>query len=82
MKENKKPEQPNLFGDQDFIFNVLHTEHSDINAEIERNQETIRKKKEKILYLEDKKAEVDKAIKIVKRQKKELEAATKKRGGK
>ena len=82
MKEKKKSEQPNLFGDQDFIFNVLHTELSDINAEIGRNQEGIRKKEERIQSLEDRKAEVNKAIEIVKKQKKELEEAPKKRGKK
>lgn len=71
-KEKKKPEQPNLFGDQDFVFNVLQTELSDITEEIVRTQDAIEKKEEKLEKLRDRKEEVEKATKIVAGQKKKL----------
>ena len=60
-----KPGQPNLFGDQDFVFNVLQTELTDISAEIEKTQEAIERKKEKLEKLRERKQEVDKAADIV-----------------
>lgn len=71
-KEKKKPEQPNLFGDQDFVFNVLQTELSDIADEIVKTREAIEKKEEKLEKLHDRKEEVEKATKIVANQKKKL----------
>ena len=67
-----KSEQPNLFGDQDFVYNVLQTELSDIDDEIKSTQEAIEKKEEKLEKLRVWKEEVDKATKIVANQKKEL----------
>lgn len=75
-----KSEQPNLFGDQDFVYNVLQTELSDIDDEIERTQESIDKKEEKLEKLRERKQEVSKATKIVANQKKELKEKAKKEG--
>lgn len=69
-KEKKKMEQPNLFGDQDFVFNVLQTELSDITDEMVKTREAISKKEEKLEKLQDRKEEVEKATKIVAGQKK------------
>ncbi|GAI33733.1 unnamed protein product [marine sediment metagenome] len=70
-----KPEQSDLFGDQDFVYNVLQTELSDISDEIEKTQEAIGKKKEKLEKLRNRKQEVDKAAGIVANQKKEVKDA-------
>jgi len=78
LAEKKKPEQPNLFGDQDFVYNVLETDLTDINSSIVRAQDAIDKKKIEIDELQDRKSEVIKAIKIVRKQKKELEKKVKK----
>lgn len=68
-KESKKPEQTNLFGDQDFVYNVLQTELSDIAEEMMRTREAISKKEEKLEKLKGRKEEVYKATKIVADQK-------------
>lgn len=47
-KESKPDEQKTLFGDQDFVFNVLQTKQSGLGFEIKRCEEAIDKKKELI----------------------------------
>ncbi len=75
-----KPEQPNLFGDQDFVFNVLQTELTDIDDEMVKTREAIEKKEEKLEKLHVWKEEVSKAAEIVANRKKELKKKTKKEG--
>ena len=80
LREEAKPDQPNLFGDQDFVFNVLQTELSDVVDEIEKTQEAIDRKEEKLEKLRERKQEVHKAANIVANQKKELEKKARKEG--
>ena len=73
-KETKPDEQKTLFGDQDFVFNVLQTRQSDLGFEIKRCEEAIDKKKELIKQLDKDKKETEKAIAIVGKQRKDLSA--------
>ena len=71
-------EQPNLFGDQDFVFNVLQTELTDIDDEMVKTREAIDRKKEKLEKLQERKQEVNKAADIVANQRKEVKKKVKK----
>lgn len=73
-----RPQQPNLFGDQDFVFNVLQTELTDIDDEMVKTREAIDRKKEKLEKLQERKQEVNKAADIVANQRKELKKKVKK----
>lgn len=64
-----KPDQPNLFGDQDFVFSTLQEEISGIYSEIERAQESIEKKKELLKDLNRRKQQLDKAALIITKSK-------------
>jgi len=61
-----KPDQPNLFGDQDFVFSALQEELSVIHSMIERTIESIDKKKELLDDLKRRKQQLDKAAVMVK----------------
>jgi chromosome segregation ATPase len=67
-KETKPTEQQNLFGDQDHVFNVLHTRMTDLNSEIEKAFEVIDKKESIIKDLKKEVKETRKAIDIVAKQ--------------
>jgi len=71
LKEKKKPqpEQPNLFGDQDFVFSTIQEEISGIHSMIERTMESIDKKKEFLEDLKRRKQQLDKAAAIVRKAK-------------
>jgi bisphosphoglycerate-independent phosphoglycerate mutase (AlkP superfamily) len=69
----KGVEQPNLFGDQDFVFNVLQTEITGIREQIEAAEKSIERKETLIEALEARKQEVEKAAKIIADQKKAME---------
>jgi len=67
-KEKKpQPEQPNLFGDQDFVFNALQEEISGVHSDIERAVDYIDKKKELLQDLRRRKQQLDKAALIVRK---------------
>ena len=61
--------QPNLFGDQDFVFSTIQEEISGIHSEIERTQEAIEKKKELLRDLNRRKQQLDKAALIITKSK-------------
>ena len=65
----KDGEQPNLFGDQDFVFSTIQEEISGIHSEIERTQESIEKKKELLKDLNRRKQQLDKAALIITKSK-------------
>jgi hypothetical protein len=65
--------QPNLFGDQDFVFNVLQTDITCINEEVKALRESIQRKQTKIEILELRKTETERAAKIIAGQKKAME---------
>jgi len=75
--DKKKPDQANLFGDQDFVYNVLQTDLTDIDSHIESAQKAIEKKKSLIEELRERKQEVEKAVAIVEKQKKESKKKSK-----
>lgn len=83
-KETKAPDQQSLFGDQDHVFNVLHTRSSDIKDEIEKAFEVIDKKEEVIKDLKKDLKETQKAIDIVAKQRDKVKpkAAEKKKATK
>ena len=65
----RNQEQPNLFGDQDFVFSALQEEISGIFSEIERTQEAIEKKKDLLKELNRRKQQLDKAALIITKSK-------------
>jgi len=76
-QKKQKSEQSSLFGDQDFVYNVLQTDLTDIDSLIESAQKAIEKKKSQIEELRERKQEVEKAVVIVERQKKEAKKKSK-----
>lgn len=68
-KKKPQPDQPNLFGDQDFVFSALQEEISGIHSDIERAIESIDKKKEALQDLKRRKQQLDKAAVIIKKSK-------------
>jgi len=69
--ENEK-EQKTLFGDQDFVFNVLDTHVVDINDEISRLLKSKDKIDEKVKKLKEQKLNDLTALDIVKEARKKL----------
>lgn len=65
----KEQVQPNLFGDQDFVFSAIQEEISGIHVEIERAQESIEKKKDLPKDLNRRKQQLDKAAVIITKSK-------------
>ena len=80
-KPKPKHEQRNLFGDQDFVFNVLQTDLTDIDAKIENAHTAIDKKKTLIENLKDRKQEVEKAVAIILKQRTAIQKKSKKLKG-
>ena len=64
-----KPDQPNLFGDQNFVFNALQEEISGIHSDIERTNDSIDKKKKLLEDLKRRKGQLDKAALIITKSK-------------
>lgn len=79
-KETETVKQETLFGDQDFVYNVLQTRQSDLGFEIKRHEEAIDRKKESIQQLEKDKKETEKAIEIVKKQRKGMTFPSQQKG--
>lgn len=79
-KDETKQGQPNLFGEQDFVFNALQEEISGIHATIERTAEAIDKKKELLEDLKSRKTKLDTAAKIVRESKHLLKKEEKEEG--
>ena len=71
-----KTEQKSLFGDEDFVFNVLHTQLSGVNKSIGSCEKTISKKKSEIIAHNSEKAEIEKALRIVKKKRDALDRKT------
>ena len=61
--------QPNLFGDQNFVFNALQEEISGIHSDIERTNDSIDKKKKLLEDLSRRKQQLDKAALIITKSK-------------
>ncbi len=57
----KKPDQPNLFGEQDQVYNTIQEEISIIVAAIVAGQEAISKKEDQIADLQERKQRLEKA---------------------
>lgn len=81
-KETKPTDQQNLFGEQDHVFNVLHTRLTDLTAEIEKCHDVIEKKEEAIKELKKELKDTRKAIDIVGKQRDKVKPkAVKKKSG-
>lgn len=68
MKKDKKKsaaDQPNLFGEQDQVYNTIQEEITIVVEAIEGCQSTIIKKEEQITALERRKERLDKAAETV-----------------
>jgi len=61
----KKGAQPNLYGPEDKVFNVLETDVTMINADIEARHKKIKKLKAEINTLSERLTEVEEARDIV-----------------
>jgi len=59
--KKKKPDQPNLFGEQDQVYNTIQEEISIIVAAIVSGQEAISKKEDQIADLMERKQKLEKA---------------------
>ena len=57
----KKPDQPNLFGEQDQVYNTIQEEISIIVAGIVSGQEAISKKEDQVADLMERKQKLEKA---------------------
>lgn len=57
----KKPDQPNLFGEQDQVYNTIQEEISIIVAGIVSAQEAISKKEDQVADLMERKQKLEKA---------------------
>lgn len=76
---SKKPEQPNLFGEADQLYNTIQEEISIVVAMIETTQEAISKKEDLLADLKERKQKLDKAAATaVKVRDKELKEKKKK----
>jgi len=60
-KTKKKDDQPNLFGEQDQVYNTIQEEISIIVAAIVSGQEAISKKEDQIADLMERKQKLEKA---------------------
>lgn len=57
----KKPDQPNLFGEQDQVYNTIQEEISIIVTQISAGYEAISKKEDQVTDLVERKQKLDKA---------------------
>lgn len=62
-----KEEQQRLFDEQDLILNTLSTEHSEILAEVERTESSIKRNEEKLVDLEERSANLLKSMNAAKK---------------
>lgn len=69
QKKDLMPEQPNLFGDQDFVFNAIQEEISGIHSDIERAIDYIDKKRDALADLRRRKNQLDNAALIIRKSK-------------
>lgn len=76
----KITEQSNLFGDQDFVYNVIHAQITGVREDIEKTRESINRKEQKIEALDAQLGELEKAAKIIAEQKKAMEKSRGKQG--
>lgn len=60
-EETKKPDQPNLFGEQDQVYNTIQEEISIVVAAIVSAQEAISKKEDQVADLMERKQKLEKA---------------------
>ena len=73
MKKKKEEKQPNLYGDEDKVFNVLETDVTSIKTDIEAKYSKINKLKEDIKTLHVWLKEVEEARNIVAKTRKTAE---------
>ena len=73
MKKKKEEKQPNLYGDEDKVFNVLETDITTIKTDIEAKYSKINKLKENIKTLHVWLKEVEEARNIVAKTRKTAE---------
>lgn len=73
MAKKNATKQPNLYGDEDKVFNVLEVDVTTIKADIKSKHEKIGKLKEDITTLESWLAEVEEARDIVAKTRKDAE---------
>jgi len=59
--KKKKPDQPNLFGEQDQVYNTIQEEISNLVAAINSALEAISKKEDQVADLIERKRKLDKA---------------------
>lgn len=57
--KKKKPDQPNLFGEQDQVYNTIQEEISIVVAAIEAGNEAISKKEDQVADLMERKRKLD-----------------------
>lgn len=74
MAKKEKAKQPNLYGDEDKVFNVLETQLTALNADIKAKYDKIEKLKGEIKTLETWREEVEDARDIAAKLKKDAEA--------
>lgn len=61
LEKAKKPDQPNLFGEQDQVYNTIQEAISTATADIVSAQETISKKEDQVADLMEWKQKLEKA---------------------
>lgn len=70
----EKTDQKTLFGEQDFVYNVLQTDIADISDDISNSRKKIEKLEKHIKAQEERREEVLKASRIVEKQRRMAEA--------
>jgi len=65
MEEKNKEEQKPLFGDRDFVYNVLNGQLLNVRSQIKSCDESISKKKTQIKELDKEREKIVKALEIV-----------------
>ena len=73
MKKKKDEKQPNLYGDEDKVFNVLETDVMSIKSDVSTKYDKIGKLKEEIKTLQVWLKEVEEARDIVAKKRKTAE---------
>jgi len=65
MEEKSKEEQKALFGDRDFVYNVLNGQLLNVRSQIKSCDESISRKKTQIKELDKEREKIVKALEIV-----------------